>query len=237
MGNWYQLGLLRKVSICLATTLVLAVLIADATALSEINKGYFYKSSVRGACGWTMFVAIVSLTTLPLLLTRSMQLQRLLNRTGIELSILATLTLFYFISGIALATKTGVKSCLTKQLCHRVKASTALSWLTFFTLFVAMMAVAMIARVQSRLGLPIFSAYSFDIEGQDLSPVPTAAHNVHAASVVGGASYYSAAAEQVHQSPAGSAEKVPEGVGRAASPAMYQYGSAYMDHDPSRSQV
>ncbi|KAJ2782542.1 hypothetical protein GGI15_002879 [Coemansia interrupta] len=193
MSNWYQFGLMRKVAIVLATALIFGVFIADATALSEINSFKSAPGSVRGACGWTMFVAIVSLLTLPLMLTPSMRIQRIFNRTGIELCILGLLTLFYFISGITLATKSNSHACLTNKLCSRVRATTALSWLTFFVLLVAMTAVAMIARVQSRLGMPIFSAYSFDVEGQEGRPYDM--HNV------GGASQYGSHFGNVHQQP------------------------------------
>ncbi|KAJ2596954.1 hypothetical protein GGF39_003249, partial [Coemansia sp. RSA 1721] len=46
-----------------------------------------------------------------------------------------------------------------------VRACTGFAWLLFVTLLGSMGCLCMIARVQSRLGLLVFSAYSFDIEG------------------------------------------------------------------------
>ncbi|KAJ1645775.1 hypothetical protein LPJ64_002668 [Coemansia asiatica] len=164
--GWHRLSVARKATICVSAVLSLGLLICTATAISEI-RNFKHKPSVQHSVGWTLFVSLISLLVLPLLLTRSLRIQRLLNRTGVELSILGLLTLFYFISGITLATKSSVGSCITNTLCHRVRACTGFAWLLFMVLLGAMVSLCMIARVQSRLGLLIFSAYSFDIDGQE----------------------------------------------------------------------
>ncbi|KAJ1854920.1 hypothetical protein GGH12_003981 [Coemansia sp. RSA 1822] len=222
MGNWHKLTLLRKVAICSAIALVFAALVADATVLASLNKYSIHGSPIRGAAGWTMFVVVVSLIFLPLLLTRLEQVQRWVNRTGVELVILGVFTLFYFISGIVLAAKSSNKYCLASTLCHRVRAATAFCWLAFFALVVAMGVVGLIARTQSRLGLPLFTAYSFDVEGQDITPAPAASHDMHAAALSLGGTHFSGNAV-ASQSALGTGEK-------HAYPSEYEYGSAYMSN-------
>ncbi|KAJ2452777.1 hypothetical protein EV183_002675 [Coemansia sp. RSA 2336] len=192
MSNWHKLTLLRKLTLFSAIVLICAAFVSDATVLAYINSNSIRGSPIKGAAGWTMFVAVISLLLLPLLLTRSEKIQRWVNRTAIELIVLGVLTLFYFISGIVLATKTGDSSCMIKTLCRRVKAATAFCWLAFFVLVGAMLVVGLVARVQSRLGLPLFTAYSFDVEGQEITPaVPVgASHDMHAAALSLGGTYF-----------------------------------------------
>ncbi|KAI8323767.1 hypothetical protein GQ54DRAFT_309863 [Martensiomyces pterosporus] len=169
MGTLYRLGIMRKAFIATGCIMVSAVLVANSMALSYLDNKLSGTRSIQGASGWTMFVTIVTLIMLPLLLTRWAGVQRVVNRTGVELIILAVLSLFWFISGIALAAKSGEYSCLSRRLCHRVRAATAFSWLTFFVLLAAMAVVGLIARVQVKLGLPVFAAYSFDVEGDEVA--------------------------------------------------------------------
>ncbi|KAJ2182661.1 hypothetical protein EV180_001108 [Coemansia sp. RSA 518] len=223
MGSWHKLTLLRKAAICTSIALAFATLVADATVLSSLNKYSIHGSPLRGASGWTMFVTVISLIFLPLLLTRLEQIQRWVNRTGVELVILSVFTLFYFISGIVLASKSSNKYCFTSTLCHRVRAATAFCWLAFFALVVAMSVVGLIARTQSKLGLPLFTAYSFDIEGQDITPAPVASHDMHAAALSLGGTHFSGN-NVASQSAIGTGEK-------HAYPSEYEYGSAYMSNN------
>ncbi|KAJ1798752.1 hypothetical protein LPJ59_002291 [Coemansia sp. RSA 2399] len=195
MVNWNRLGLLRKLFISASAFLALGVLAADATVLSFLNTKGFHVSSIEGIGGWTMFTAVISLLILPLLLTNSMKVQRWVNRTGIELGILALVTLFYFISGIVLASKSSNIKCVADKLCLRIRVSTAFAWITFFVLLAAMTTVGLVAHVQARLGLPLFTAYSFDVEGEELNGPPPA-HDMHAAAVSIGGAYYNQQQQQ-----------------------------------------
>ncbi|KAJ2546819.1 hypothetical protein EV175_005461, partial [Coemansia sp. RSA 1933] len=146
-------------------------------------------SAISGICGWTMFSAVITVLLIPLLLTRSMLIQRWVNRTGVELGILALLTLFFFISGIVLASKSSNIKCIADTLCLRIRVSAAFAWITFFVLLGAMTTVGLVARVQTRLGLPLFSAYAFDVEGEELNGPPPV-QDMHAAAASIGGAYY-----------------------------------------------
>ncbi|KAJ2616335.1 hypothetical protein H4S08_000829 [Coemansia sp. RSA 1365] len=203
MANWHRLTVLRKVAIALSFALAAGAFIADATVLAYLDKYFIRGRPVNGVAGWTMFATVSSLVVLPLLLTRSSRIQRWLNRTAIELAILGVFTLFYFISGIVLASKSGDRSCLTSILCQRVKATAAFCWVAFAALILALIVVGLIARAQSRLGLPLFTAYSFDIEGEEITPpVPAGSHDMHAAAMSIGGAYLgnNSSVAQVRQS-------------------------------------
>ncbi|KAJ2158891.1 hypothetical protein GGF46_003436 [Coemansia sp. RSA 552] len=190
MGSgWLRLRVYRLAALWAAVGVVVGAFIADATILAYLNSNSINSNPVRAASGWTMFVAVVSLLALPLLLTRVERIQRWVNRTGVELAILGLLTLFFFISGIVLATKSGDHSCVTSGLCSRIRATTAFSWLAFFALLVALTVVGLVARVQSRLGLPLFTAYSFDVEGEEITP-PAPNSDMHAAAMSIDGAYY-----------------------------------------------
>ncbi|KAJ1832992.1 hypothetical protein IWW55_002984 [Coemansia sp. RSA 2706] len=207
MGSWHRLTLLRPAAISAAIALVFAALVADATVLAYLNGNGIHSGPISGAGGWAMFASVVSLVALPLLLTRAARVQRWVNRTGVELAILATCALFFFIAGIVLAAKAGDSKCVTRTLCRRVRAATAFCWLALAALVGALGVVALVARVQSRLGLPLFTAYAFDVEGQEITQA--APRDMHAAALaLGGAA---------------PAEK-PPGAYNA-----YEYGSAYMN--------
>ncbi|KAJ1665814.1 hypothetical protein IW140_002895 [Coemansia sp. RSA 1813] len=209
MSSWNRLGLLRKLCISASAVLALAVLVADATVLSFLSTKGLHIGSIQGVAGWTMFAAVFSLLLLPLLLTNSMKVQRWVNRTGIELGILALLTLFYFISGIILASKSSNKKCIADTLCMRIRVCTAFAWLTFFALLAAMTTVGLVAHVQARLGLPLFTAYSFDVEGEELNGPPPA-HDMHAAATSIGGAYFSGSIPQQQQQTYAPQIQVPE---------------------------
>ncbi|KAJ2077886.1 hypothetical protein H4R24_004852 [Coemansia sp. RSA 988] len=203
MPNWHRLTVLRKVAIIASFVLAAGAFISDATVLAYMDKNSIQGRPVKGAAGWTMFATVSSLLVLPLLLTRSSRFQRWLNRTAIELVILGVFTLLYFISGIVLASKSGDRSCLTSMLCRRIKATTAFCWIAFAALILALVVVGLIARAQSRLGLPLFTAYSFDVEGEEITPpVPANSHDMHAAAMSIGGAYMgnNSSVAQVRQS-------------------------------------
>ncbi|KAJ2785134.1 hypothetical protein H4R18_000722 [Coemansia javaensis] len=189
MGGWHRLTALRKVGIAAALVASVAAFAADVAVLAYLNGNALRMAAVKGAAGWALFAALVSGATLPLLVTRAGRVQRRVNRTAVELAILGTLALFHFIAGTVLATKAGDASCLIGRLCHRVRAATGFSWIALAALAGTLVVVGLIARVQSRLGLPLFAAYSFDIEGQDITPaVPPGSRDMHAAALsLGGA--------------------------------------------------
>ncbi|KAJ1731300.1 hypothetical protein LPJ72_004015 [Coemansia sp. Benny D160-2] len=182
MGGWRRLGNVRKALIAASAVAACGVLASDAAVLAYLDKYHVHGGPIRGASGWTMFAAVISLLILPLLLTRWARVQRRINRTGVELALLALLALLFFIAGIVLATRARPARCVIGALCTRIRVATAFAWLAFGVLVAALATVALVARVQARLGLPLFSAYSFDVEGDELvSPPPI--HDMHAAAV------------------------------------------------------
>ncbi|KAJ2766738.1 hypothetical protein IWQ57_004244, partial [Coemansia nantahalensis] len=125
-------------------------------------------------------------------------IQRRVNRTGTELAIMGTLALFYFIAGIVLASQAADRWCLTDALCHRTRAATAFCWLAVAALVAGLGVLGLIARVQSRLGLPLFTAYAFDIEGQDIAPpLQPASHDMHDAALSLAGTHFPAASARV----------------------------------------
>ncbi|KAJ2694495.1 hypothetical protein H4R19_005911 [Coemansia spiralis] len=198
MGSWHRLTGLRKICIGAAIVLSAGALVANAMVLGYLSSHFQLSSGkVHAASGWALFVAVVSLLMLPLLLTRAERIQRVLNRTGTELTILGTLTLFYFIAGIVLATRAIERWCFTNALCNRTKAAAAFCWLAFIALLMALAVLGLIARVQSRLGLPLFTAYAFDIEGQDIAPpLQPASHDMHDAALSLAGTHFPAASSR-----------------------------------------
>ncbi|KAJ1934327.1 hypothetical protein EC988_008845, partial [Linderina pennispora] len=181
MGYAYGLRIGRKALLGASFVLTLGVLIANSISLSFQRKNALPMHGVKGSSGWTMFVTVVGIIAIPIIALPT-RLQKHVNRTGIELSALAVLTLFWFIASIAMATKSGEKSCMSRRLCHRVRAATAFSWLTFFAMFGCTVTVGLIARLQAKLGMPLFSSYTSDIQGDESNPEVAHAH-LHASSI------------------------------------------------------
>ncbi|KAJ1950348.1 hypothetical protein FBU59_000723 [Linderina macrospora] len=167
-----------------ASGLAFLELILDAVALAAMNDKGPYTTDVftyygpigwseeKGAAGWTMFVTIVTLFLIPtvlfarFLVSRGIGFAHHTNKTGIELAITTTVTVFWLVAGAVMANYAGTGGCNGSSLCAKFRAATAFAWLIFFDLAAALVFLIITAVRQKKAGANLMVVYTVDQQGE-----------------------------------------------------------------------
>ncbi|KAJ1645776.1 hypothetical protein J3B02_003650, partial [Coemansia erecta] len=156
-------------------------LIVDALALGALAD-YGFVSEHKGAAGWTMFVTVVGLITIPLIMFGNIMVSlgfnfiQPLNRILHELIVVVTLDVFYFVAGIVMANYAGGGGCGGSSVCSKFKAATAFPWLSFFVLLVQSVVLGLLLHIV-RVNGGSLATPSYEIDGE--FPVVAAAPPQH----------------------------------------------------------
>ncbi|KAJ1938727.1 hypothetical protein EC988_007503 [Linderina pennispora] len=165
-----------------ASGLAALELILDGVALGALNNSSFAFNGIiysgggfseeKGAAGWTMFVTIITLFLIPtvlfarFLVSRGVGFAHHTNKTGIELAITATLTVFWLVAGAVMANYAGTGGCYGSSLCSKFRAATAFAWLIFFDLAAALGFLIITAVRQKKAGANLMVVYTVDQQGE-----------------------------------------------------------------------
>ncbi|KAJ2486086.1 hypothetical protein IWW37_005735 [Coemansia sp. RSA 2050] len=193
-----------------AIVLIVVTFIVDAVSLASLKvtsvyMGYYFTysySTNKGAAGFTMFVAIVSLFLVPAIAFGSLLVQKglgfveILNRVLYELITVSALGFFWFVAACVMAAYAGLE-CGGSSVCSKFSAATAFTWLTFVTMLGLSVVVGLMLHVVRTSGGNIKETLTHGIDGEYVAranPAGGAAglesHPYPGATAAGGNSYY-----------------------------------------------